>query len=153
VQHLGRVGRDCVSDVGILYDFRTGRHGFSNCTVMISPQQIIGYNVSRRTSIFWPWICCLAGGYTDGPCPLQDTARIDIDYGPLKTVFSISSLVATGLWSAILSANAQVNVTQFDVKAITRTLLNRGNLGGIAAWKARFLDDRNRVDRILPSSC
>jgi hypothetical protein len=32
---------------------------------------------------------------------------------PLKRVFSISSLVATGLWSAILSANAQVNVTQF----------------------------------------
>jgi hypothetical protein len=31
----------------------------------------------------------------------------------LKALFSISSLVATGLWSAIPSANAQVNVTQF----------------------------------------
>jgi hypothetical protein len=31
----------------------------------------------------------------------------------LKALFSISSLVAAGLWSAIFSANAQVNVTQF----------------------------------------
>ena len=31
----------------------------------------------------------------------------------MKTVFSISSLVAAGLWSAILPTNAQVNVTQF----------------------------------------
>jgi hypothetical protein len=31
----------------------------------------------------------------------------------LKTVFSISSLVAAGLWSAIVPTNAQVNVTQF----------------------------------------
>ncbi|TMP92283.1 MAG: hypothetical protein E6L08_08585 [Verrucomicrobia bacterium] len=36
-----------------------------------------------------------------------------IDCGPLKALLSISSLVAAGLWSAILSANAQVNVTQF----------------------------------------
>src|SRR5882724_1448314 len=32
---------------------------------------------------------------------------------PLKTVFSISSLIAVGLWSAIVSVNAQVNVTQY----------------------------------------
>jgi hypothetical protein len=31
----------------------------------------------------------------------------------LKVLFSISSLVAAALWSAILSTNAQVNVTQF----------------------------------------
>jgi outer membrane protein assembly factor BamB len=31
----------------------------------------------------------------------------------LKALFSISSLVAAGLWSAILPANGQVNVTQF----------------------------------------
>jgi hypothetical protein len=36
-----------------------------------------------------------------------------IDCGRLKALLSISSLVAAGLWSAILSANAQVNVTQF----------------------------------------
>jgi hypothetical protein len=35
----------------------------------------------------------------------------------LKTVFSISSLVAAGLWSAILPANAQVNVTQYHKHA------------------------------------
>ena len=33
--------------------------------------------------------------------------------GPLRTAFSILSLVTAGLWSAIVSANAQVNVTQF----------------------------------------
>ena len=32
---------------------------------------------------------------------------------PLKTLFSISSLVAAGLWSAIVPINAQVNVTQY----------------------------------------
>ena len=31
----------------------------------------------------------------------------------MKTVFSISSLVAAGLWSAIVPINAQVNVTQY----------------------------------------
>ena len=31
----------------------------------------------------------------------------------MKTVFSISLLVAAGLWSAILPTSAQVNVTQF----------------------------------------
>ena len=36
-----------------------------------------------------------------------------IDYGPLKALFSISSLVAAGLWSAIVPTNAQVNVTQY----------------------------------------
>ena len=36
-----------------------------------------------------------------------------IDCGRLKALFSISSLVAAGLWSAILPTNAQVNVTQF----------------------------------------
>src|ERR1700752_244293 len=34
-------------------------------------------------------------------------------YGPLKTVFSTSSLLAVSLWSAILPLNAQVNVTQY----------------------------------------
>ena len=34
-------------------------------------------------------------------------------YGPMRALFSISSLVAAGLWSAILPTNAQVNVTQF----------------------------------------
>ena len=42
----------CVSDVGILYDFCTGKHGFSNCTAMLIPQQIIGYNVSRTRLSF-----------------------------------------------------------------------------------------------------
>jgi hypothetical protein len=37
----------------------------------------------------------------------------DINYAPLKAVFSISSLVAAGVWSAILPTNAQVNVTQY----------------------------------------
>ena len=32
---------------------------------------------------------------------------------PLKTVFSISSLVAASLWSAVVPINAQVNVTQY----------------------------------------
>src|SRR5262249_35282596 len=32
---------------------------------------------------------------------------------PLKTVFSVSSLVAAGLLGAVVSANAQVNVTQY----------------------------------------
>src|SRR5215831_13509646 len=31
----------------------------------------------------------------------------------MKRLFSISSLIIIGFWSAILSANAQVNVTQF----------------------------------------
>jgi hypothetical protein len=31
----------------------------------------------------------------------------------LKTVFSISSLVAAGVWSAVVPTNAQVNVTQY----------------------------------------
>jgi PQQ enzyme repeat len=31
----------------------------------------------------------------------------------MKCLFSISSLIALGFWSAILSANAQVNITQF----------------------------------------
>jgi hypothetical protein len=35
------------------------------------------------------------------------------DCGRLKALFSISSLVAAGLWSAILPTNAQVNVTQY----------------------------------------
>src|SRR5205823_4904603 len=43
----------------------------------------------------------------------RQRGRSDIDYGPLKTAFSISSLIAVGLWSAIVSANAQVNVTQY----------------------------------------
>src|SRR5712672_472295 len=34
-------------------------------------------------------------------------------FRPLKTVFSISSLVVAGLWSAIVPINAQVNVTQY----------------------------------------
>ena len=36
-----------------------------------------------------------------------------MNYGPLKTIFSISSLAAAGVWSAILPTNAQVNVTQY----------------------------------------
>ena len=35
------------------------------------------------------------------------------NYAALKAVFSISSLVAAGLWSAIVPTNAQVNVTQY----------------------------------------
>jgi len=31
----------------------------------------------------------------------------------LKALFSISSLVAAGLWSAVVPVNAQVNVTQY----------------------------------------
>src|SRR5258705_13735912 len=49
-----------------------------------------------------------------GPCPSQDKTGAVIYYAPLKTVFSISSLVAAGVWSAILPTNAQVNVTQYD---------------------------------------
>jgi hypothetical protein len=45
VQHVRRFGWDCVSDVATLYDFRTGKHGFSNCTIMLRAKQIIGYNV------------------------------------------------------------------------------------------------------------
>src|SRR4029077_7852774 len=36
-----------------------------------------------------------------------------IDSGRLKALFSIPSLVAAGLWGAILPANGQVNVTQY----------------------------------------
>ena len=36
-----------------------------------------------------------------------------MDSGRLKALFSISWFVAVGLWSAILPANAQVNVTQY----------------------------------------
>ena len=39
--------------------------------------------------------------------------RNAIEFGPLKTVFSISWLVAAGLWSAVVPINAQVNVTQY----------------------------------------
>ena len=42
---------------------------------------------------------------------MQDNkGRNAIEYGPLKTVFSISWLVAAGLWSAVVPINAQVNV-------------------------------------------
>ena len=44
----------------------------------------------------------------------RSNGRSDINYAPLKTVFSISSLVAAGVWSAIVATNAQVNVTQYD---------------------------------------
>src|SRR5436305_11040167 len=54
------------------------------------------------------------GVYTGGPCRLQDkTGAVDIKYGPLKTLCSISSLIAAGLWAAAVPANAQVNVTQY----------------------------------------
>jgi hypothetical protein len=43
---------------------------------------------------------------------VKGRARL-FDCGPLKALFSISSLVAAGLWSAILPTNAQVNVVQF----------------------------------------
>src|SRR5215470_10847672 len=33
--------------------------------------------------------------------------------GALKTLFSISSLIAAGLWAAAVPTNAQVNVTQY----------------------------------------
>ncbi|PYJ88313.1 MAG: hypothetical protein DME71_13370, partial [Verrucomicrobia bacterium] len=36
-----------------------------------------------------------------------------MECGPLKRVFSVSSLVAAGLWSAVVPINAQVNVTQY----------------------------------------
>src|SRR5438309_10627267 len=36
-----------------------------------------------------------------------------MECGPLKRVFSVSSLVAAGLWSAVVTINAQVNVTQY----------------------------------------
>jgi hypothetical protein len=39
--------------------------------------------------------------------------KVGLSTTGLKALFSISSLVAAVLWSAILSANAQVNVTQF----------------------------------------
>src|SRR5207237_5927816 len=49
-----------------------------------------------------------------GPCALQDkTGACDIEYGPLKALFSISLLVAAGLWSAVVPTSAQVNVTQY----------------------------------------
>src|SRR6267154_837773 len=43
----------------------------------------------------------------------RSNGRRDINYAPLKTVFSISLLVVAGLWSAIIPTNAQVNVTQY----------------------------------------
>src|SRR5262249_3863029 len=39
--------------------------------------------------------------------------RSDTEYAPLKTLFSISWLVAAVFGSAIVSTNAQVNVTQY----------------------------------------
>ena len=41
------------------------------------------------------------------------TEPVITDYAPLKTVFSISWLVAAVLWSVIVPANAQVNVAQY----------------------------------------
>src|ERR1700730_12062130 len=41
------------------------------------------------------------------------TERVITDYGRLKDLFSISWLVAAGVWSAIVSTNAQVNVTHY----------------------------------------
>jgi hypothetical protein len=66
------VGWDCVSDVGMLYDFRAGKYGFSNCTVMLRAKQITGYNVSRNIVYFGTTFAALVGGRTGGPCPLQD---------------------------------------------------------------------------------
>ena len=43
---------DCVSDVGTLYDFPTGKHGFSNCTITLSGKPVIGYGVSRNIVYF-----------------------------------------------------------------------------------------------------
>ena len=51
----------------------------------------------------------------------SSNGRSDIEYGPLKTVFSISLLVATGVWSAIVPTNAQVNVTCQRTLTIDRT--------------------------------
>ena len=64
--------KDYVSDVGVLYDFRTEKDSFSNCTVMLRTGPITSYDVSRTTSLFWRGTCCFAGGYTGGPGPLQD---------------------------------------------------------------------------------
>ena len=63
---------DCVSDVRTLYDFRTGKHGFSNCAIMLRGKQIIGYNVSRNIVYFGTAFAALVGGPPDGPCASQD---------------------------------------------------------------------------------
>jgi len=46
-----------------------------------------------------------------GQCGRRDGGNIE--YGRLKALTSIFSLVAAGLWSAVVPTNAQVNVTQF----------------------------------------
>jgi hypothetical protein len=59
-----------------------------------------------------------------------------MDYGRLKTLFSISWVVVVGLWGEILPASAQVNVTQFHNNAkrdglyvdASLTLANAANL-------------------------
>jgi hypothetical protein len=59
VQHLRRVRRVCVNDVGMLYDFRAKKEGFSNRTVMLIPQQIISYSVSRTRLSFGAGLAAL----------------------------------------------------------------------------------------------
>src|SRR4029077_3074237 len=56
-------------------------------------------------------ICCHTALQVGSHCDRRE--RGIIDYGALKTLFSISSLIARGLWSAIVPTNAQVNVTQY----------------------------------------
>src|SRR4029077_3517545 len=56
-------------------------------------------------------ICCHTALQVGSHCDRRE--RGIIDYGALKTLFSISSLIAGGLWSAIVPTNAQVNVTQY----------------------------------------
>src|SRR4029077_4690755 len=49
-----------------------------------------------------------------GPMPFaRENGHSDIEYGPLKPLFSISLLVAAGVWSAVVPTSAQVNVTQY----------------------------------------
>src|ERR1700730_2074477 len=43
----------------------------------------------------------------------RSNGHSDIECRRLKTLFSISLLVAAGVWSAIVPTNAQVNVTQY----------------------------------------
>jgi len=47
----------------------------------------------------------------EGHCVRRDGGNIE--YGRLKALSSISSVVAAGLWSAVVPTNGQVNVTQY----------------------------------------
>jgi hypothetical protein len=71
----------------------------ATCTVWLTTV------AQNSRTFYWPML-----DKQTGHCGRRE--RGIIDYGPLKTVFPISSFVVAGLWSAIVPTNAQVNVSR-----------------------------------------